>query len=42
MIKVIHYIPSLDRTWGGTAFYMQLLSKELGLLTELHIASHRK
>ncbi len=40
MIKVIHYIPSLDRTWGGTAFYMQLLSKELGLLTELHIASH--
>lgn len=39
-MKIVHYTPSLDRTWGGTAFYMQLLTKELGRLVELHVASH--
>jgi len=39
-MKIIHYTPSLDRTWGGTATYMQLLAKELGLLVELHVVSH--
>ena len=27
-MKILHYTPSIDRTWGGTAFYMQLLAKE--------------
>ena len=39
-MRILHYTPSLDRTWGGTAFYMQLLTKELGRLVELHVASH--
>lgn len=39
-MKIIHYIPSIDRTSGGTTTYLQLLAKELGRLTELHIVSH--
>lgn len=39
-IKILHYTPSLERTWGGTAFYMQLLAKELGKLVKLDVASH--
>lgn len=39
-MKIIHYTPSLDRSWGGTAVYMQLLAKELGQLIELHVVSH--
>lgn len=39
-MKILHYIPSLDRTWGGTTSYMQSLSKELGLLVDLHVVSH--
>lgn len=40
-MKILHYIPSLDRAWGGTTSYMQLLSKELGQLVDLHVVSHR-
>lgn len=40
MLKVIHYTPSIDRAWGGTAIYMQLLAKELGKLVELYVVSH--
>ena len=39
-MRVIHYIPSLDRTSGGTTAYMQLLTKELGRLVELYVVSH--
>ena len=39
-MKVIHYIPSLDRNSGGTATYMQLLAGELGKLVELHVVTH--
>lgn len=39
-IKVLHYIPNVDRTYGGTTAYMQLLASELGKLTELHIVTH--
>lgn len=39
-MKVIHYIPSIDRASGGTTAYMQLLASELGRLIELHIVSH--
>lgn len=39
-MKILHYIPSLDRTSGGTTAYMQLLAKELGKYAMLHIISH--
>lgn len=39
-MRVIHYIPTIDRNWGGTTAYMQLLANELGKLTELHIFTH--
>ncbi len=38
-MKVLHYIPSIDRTSGGVGFYMQLLAKELGLLVDLHVVT---
>lgn len=38
-MKVIHFIPSIDRTSGGVGSYMQLLSEELGKLCELHIVT---
>lgn len=40
-MKIIHYIPSVDRTAGGTTTYMQVLAKDLGRLCELHIVTHR-
>ena len=41
MMRILHYIPSIDRAAGGTTFYMQQLSKELGKLVELHVATHK-
>jgi len=38
---ILHYIPSIDRTSGGVGAYMQLLSKELGKLVDLHVLTHR-
>lgn len=38
-MKIIHYIPSIDRTSGGVGVYMQLLAKELGKLCELYIVT---
>lgn len=38
-MKIIHFIPSIDRTAGGTTSYMQLLAKELGKLCDLYIAT---
>lgn len=38
-MKVLHFIPSIDRTSGGVGAYMQLLAKELGRLCELYIAT---
>lgn len=39
-MKVIHYIPSIDRASGGTTAYMQLLAEKLGQLVKLHVVSH--
>ena len=39
-MKILHYIPSIDRTSGGVGIYMQLLAKELGKLVELHVVTH--
>lgn len=38
-MKIIHFIPSIDRTSGGIGSYMQLLAKELGKLCELYIVT---
>lgn len=40
-MRVLHYIPSIDRTSGGVGAYMQLLAKELGKLVDLHVVTHR-
>lgn len=39
-MKIIHYIPSIDRIAGGTSTFMQVLGKELGKLAEVHIITH--
>lgn len=38
-MKVIHFIPSIDRKAGGTSSYIQQLAKELGKLCELYIVT---
>ena len=40
-MRVIHFIPSLDRTAGGTSFYMQLLANELGKQCDLYIVTEK-
>lgn len=40
MLRIIHYIPSIDRMAGGTSTYMQVLGKELGKMAEVHIITH--
>lgn len=39
MMRILHFIPSIDRTSGGVGAYMQLLAKELGKLCVLTIAT---
>lgn len=39
-MKIIHYLPSIDFSCGGTTTYMQLLAESLGRLSELHIITH--
>lgn len=41
-MKIIHYIPSIDRSSGGVGAYMQLLTVELGKLVDLHVVTHRE
>lgn len=41
-MKILHYIPSIDRSSGGVGVYMQLLAKPLGRLAELHVVTHRE
>lgn len=40
-MKILHYIPSIDETSGGVGAYMQLLSRDLGKLCELHVVTHK-
>lgn len=40
-MKILHYIPSIDESSGGVGAYMQLLSRDLGKLCELHVVTHR-
>lgn len=39
-MRIIHYIPDIDRSNGGTTTYIQLLAERLGELSELHIVTH--
>lgn len=39
-MRILHYIPSIDRTSGGTTTYIQSLGSEQGLLDEVHILTH--
>lgn len=39
-MKIVHYIPSIDRSWGGTSTFMQVLAKPLGKRAEVHIVTH--
>lgn len=39
-MKIIHYIPSIDRMAGGISTYMQVLAKPLGTMAEMHIMTH--
>ena len=41
-MKILHYIPSIDRTSGGVGAYMQLLTAELGKFVELHVVTHKE
>lgn len=36
-MKIVHFIPSIDKTSGGVGTYIQLLAKELGKLCDLYI-----
>ena len=38
-MRILHFIPSIDRSSGGVGAYMQLLAKELGKLCDLTIAT---
>lgn len=38
---ILHYIPSIDETSGGVGAYMQLLTRDLGKLVDLHIVTHK-
>ena len=40
-MKVLHYIPSIDEASGGVGAYMQLLTRDLGAMCELHVVTHR-
>lgn len=40
-MKIIHYIPSIDETSGGVGAYMQLLTRDLGKLCDLHVVTHK-
>ena len=41
MMKVLHYIPSIDESSGGVGAYMQLIARDLGNLCELHVITHK-
>lgn len=39
-MKIIHYIPSIDRSCGGTTEYVRLLAEKLGQQSELYVVTH--
>lgn len=41
-MKILHYAPTIDKSSGGISAYIQLLSRDLGKLCELHIVTHHE
>lgn len=39
-LRVLFYMPSIDKTSGGVGAYLQLLSRDLGVLCDLHVVTH--
>lgn len=39
-MRILHYIPSIDRSSGGTTTYIQSLGSEQGLIDDVHILTH--
>lgn len=39
---ILHYISSIDESSAGLGAYMQLLTRELGKLVELHVLTHKR
>lgn len=40
-MKILHYIPAIDKASAGVGAYMQLLTRDLGKLCELHVLTHK-
>lgn len=40
-MRILHYIPSIDESSGGVGAYMQLLTRDLGRLCNLHVVTHK-
>ncbi|MCH4147441.1 MAG: glycosyltransferase [Prevotella sp.] len=39
-MRILQYIPNIDKSSGGTTSYIQLLASKLGKLVDLHIVTH--
>lgn len=39
-MRILHYTPSIDKRSGGVGAYMQLLTRDLGTMCELHVVTH--
>lgn len=40
MLKILHYTPFISKSLGGVPAFIQLLTRDLGQLCELHIITH--
>lgn len=41
MMRILHYIPTIDRADGGTSTYMAVLANALGCMVELHVVTSK-
>lgn len=41
-MTILHYISTIDESSGGLGAYMQLLTRELGKLVDLHVLTHKR
>lgn len=40
-MKVVHYVPFIDKTLGGVSAFIELLARDLGKLCDLYILTHK-
>lgn len=40
-MRIVHYIPNIDYTSGGTTTYIKTLAEEMGKLCDVHIVTHK-